>query len=922
MAQLTPLLAKRHPIPIEFARIVLSRAIDPPDNIVARLRADYPTRFDAKFLAVIIESELLHNYKAAYDAALNLVDSAKTPGERQQLYFTLFEITNYIPADQGNNLESVAQKLLSDDGRMLSLARAGLALRSRDLSTAQAALSDTKDEDDPTWHQMQAQFLLLSGNADGAIVELQSVARRLKHPGLFGEIAELSIRQSRLPDARDALRELLVLDPRDEVARKRLAAIHAQLGEFEEAAKQFGILCESNPTDEMLCLNKAIALARCNALDASLTAYERACSFTDPSLHAIAGRAGILQAQGKSKEAFESLTPFKERFWLEWRFLLTYMQLGHAAGQEAEAHQAFLKLQQLKTEGKLPEGTLQEWSLDRLVELMGNERQRHAAIHQDLLRGGMPWLLIEIGARRGAYWGWRLRTQELRWLGDDPITRAEYCIYATNALHPQQDADGKRHLLPIQCPAGGTIIVADLSALITLHRLNLLDKVGTFFKQILVPSGYYSYALEEASSLVLHQLTRKTSVQELGHAIDAQRIVVADVTIDVQIPNVDEHTLESNEVSSQYRLRDVANDLRGRIPDDALRRLLSLPLHPERTSGSHPSLPIGGRVKFALSTLETLSSQGCLNAVLGLYVVTISPEDRNEVFGRLNALNTQEEVRNWQSALWQYIRQDSRFVSTPHPPTLSQRRDNGGESADVPFAAIFLANERNLPLLVDDRMFQASCLNSEPLRPFAAFGTDALLLQLHQSGILTASELGQHLLSLLRWRYRFLVPSPAALKSLSDKFRANLPGKDLQDVALYAHDCMRDPGLFVGPELTDPPLPMAVALYQAWVGNIAEFIVDFWQDETYTDDMARQLTNWALTELLPSPPRWLHEGLQGSTGIVTSRAVFGRAMVCTATAKDVDRANRALRAIGDAFHVDEAEYLRLVTGVIDAVDID
>jgi hypothetical protein len=506
------------------------------------------------------------------------------------------------------------------------------------------------------------------------------------------------------------------------------------------------------------------------------------------------------------------------------------------------------------------------------------------------------------------------------WIGDDPVDRAGHCIYSTNGFAPRSDEDGKKRLDLIACPKM-VPVVADLSALITLHRLDLLDLVANRFGQVLIPTAYLSYALDEASKLVLHQRSQRTSAEQVRDAINAGRITVGS---NVSIPLVNEHVVDTDaDTTAYYRLRDVAAGLRGRISDTQLERLARVAHHPARADVTHPELLAGSSVRFGRSTLETLASLDLLEPVLAQYRVEISPEDRNDTMATVRGLLVQDEVRLWQQDLWRRIRSDHRFVQIAHAPVLNEGGDDGRQELELAFAAALLGQERGIPLLADDRMLQASAWGDRPKLPFPAFGTDALIIGLRDSKSITPETAADKLMALMRWRYRFVVPDAATMKTLATKFKSALPGKDLQEMALYVHDCMRDPGLFAGDEATDPPLPMAIKLYQAWAVNIAEFLVDIWIDDiSYTEADAKQLTEWAIAELLPSPPRNAHDRLQASTAVVTARAVLGRAMIRSASAANVDRANSALQAIASAIYLSEEEYLEIVTGVIDAAAFD
>ena len=283
--------------------------------------------------------------------------------------------------------------------------------------------------------------------------------------------------------------------------------------------------------------------------------------------------------------------------------------------------------------------------------------------------------------------------------------------------------------------------------------------------------------------------------------------------------------------------------------------------------------------------------------------------------------NVTRRVRKWHDELWESVGSDSRFQMVPYKEKGQDRSEPDGEELpeDASLFAVKLAKERKLPLLADDRCCQMAVLNKPGARLFTAFATDKLLPALADRGLLPLTEVADRLLSLMKWRYRFILPSATILKTIADRFAGKPPGKDLRDVAAYVHDCMRDPGLFTGPEPTTPPLPVAFRLHQDWALTISRFLIDIWtDDQTWTADNASALTRWATTEFLPSSPRGM-----GMVGIrlasFMSDTVLTQALIHSVQIQDVARANRALLTIAEGLGVTSDEYERLVVGVIDAI---
>jgi len=166
------------------------------------------------------------------------------------------------------------------------------------------------------------------------------------------------------------------------------------------------------------------------------------------------------------------------------------------------------------------------------------------------------------------------------------------------------------------------------------------------------------------------------------------------------------------------------------------------------------------------------------------------------------------------------------------------------------------------------------------------------------------------MLDLVRWRYRFVLPSPGILRTLAAHYRGNPPGRPLQEVAEYVHDCMRDTGLFGGPENTDLKDSMAMRLFLTWMNLVSEFLMQVWEDDDFSEDTSEQLTEWAVRELLPSPPRVVHGSVKVRAGSMTARLLLSYAVIHAEASTD------ALQAMQKALRLSNDEYERIMTELL------
>ena len=128
---------------------------------------------------------------------------------------------------------------------------------------------------------------------------------------------------------------------------------------------------------------------------------------------------------------------------------------------------------------------------------------------------------------------------------------------------------------------------------------------------------------------------------------------------------------------------------------------------------------------------------------------------------------------------------------------------------------------------------------------------------------------------------------------------------------------MRDPGLFGGLESTTPPSSMAIRLHQSLVTLVTEFLLRLWGDEQFEETSALQITEWAIEEMLPSPPVVLDKKTQGSLTSQIGRTAISLGLVSTSNSNSIERLNRGLRAIADKLGIDNEDYLSHVMAIID-----
>jgi len=908
---LAQLLATRHPVPETLAAMALLGWFAPPEDLAHRLREEHGKSFNARLLACSVEGDLQEHPEHALEHGFALIPEAASEKQQATLCRLLYQTAQKLGADAMARVRNIAPSLLREDDRFLSLLKADQLLRQGKAADAGDVLEKQRSEDDPHWLQMYAAYCSQKGDESQAADMYFAAASINPHPEIVKMAAHAAYKCNRLAEAVSALDRVVASQPGDIQARSNLAVLHARGGNFSAAANQYQALHDLEPNNMEHRLGYANALALSGCHEDAIAVLDALCAVEESPLQALLTRAEMLRVTGDSQAAFESLESQRERNWGTAAFVGFYLNLAYAAGEDDKGHEALTRLSQLQQQGQLPSEALQSMSLEDLKLRMKEFAEKKDELHNNMLHGRTPWLLAESGLGRVPYFGWAARTQHLTWLGDNPLVRAEYAIYATNGLDFSIKSDERAWLEQPSCPDEGGRAVADLSALFTLHRLGLLEKAADYFEALLVPAVYQAETLQQESRLLPHQLSRKKTAGKIAAAIHNGII-----TVHPEAPAKEPADSEAMVARAAVVLHEA-----GRISDEELRQIQGDTKRPEGEE-SFPTLAAGEALLLDPASLSALSAKRLLEPVLQLLAVQISEDTRDEVLAEMGAFDAQEEIRQWHSDLWRSIRSSDKVVLAAHtaPPGLEELGPHS--PIEIAVASAALAKQSSLPLLADDRFCQSLTRNDRPKAPDVFFSTNHLLLRLEEAGRMTADELADSYLRLMEWRYKFIICPPKVLKTMAKRYMTYPPGHQLRSVAMYVHDSMRDPGLFGGIEKCEPPSSMAIRLFHVWVDIIVDFVMSLWADAEFSDDCARQYTCWAMSELLPAPPLSCPADVHARAGQMIPTMVLSHAIISSHTRDDSARVNAGLRAMAEALNLKREEYLKIAVGVLDSVQAD
>jgi nucleoside phosphorylase/tetratricopeptide (TPR) repeat protein len=453
VAKLARLMSTRTPVPTDVAHTVMSGYMTPPPDLPKRLRQDHPGDLNANILAAVVESHM-GQHITAYEEAKKLLPLADSNEKKEELFKLFQQLWQNLDGDTVNECERIARPLVDHHPKLQAMFDAARALRAGNGSTALKTLDNQKAEDDGYWLQLRGNALMQQGRIADAVEMFLLAARRTGAPILLHKTADLAYQAAKVAVAVECYEQLLIAQPDNLSARGNLASLYTfHLHDIGKAAIQFRALHDAEPDNPVYTVNLAICLAQLYRPKESLALYDEACKTEPPELRAVLGRAELQLSMGDPDAACASLQQFRDTFWDSPDFLLACMNTSYAADDEEFAHHAFSQLNKLRIDGIVDKNAFRMVHTDEALEMFKESlraaENRTNRIHTEMLKGRMPWVWAAKISRDAVYWAWRIRTQELGWVGDDPINRASYSIYSTNGFHVREMEDGHRALQPL-----------------------------------------------------------------------------------------------------------------------------------------------------------------------------------------------------------------------------------------------------------------------------------------------------------------------------------------------------------------------------------------------------------------------------------------------------------------------------------------
>ena len=482
--------------------------------------------------------------------------------------------------------------------------------------------------------------------------------------------------------------------------------------------------------------------------------------------------------------------------------------------------------------------------------------------------------------------------------------------------------------MAIEASKSGSPIVADISALITLFKLGLLEKSADYFGTVYVPSTYRELELFEAKRLQPHQLSRVGQSHRLFEMLVRGQLRRPIVYLDEE--EVIDFQTEPD--SKSFSVGDVALSLKknGHISNERYKELVTGQSFILSGRQGIESILASNRCSFTLFAIQTLDSAELLDTLVEHYRVTLTADSIHELEQEQFSFELQTRTARESREFWRIIRDNSKFqfASENSGRAKPDSDKEAGESEiresfRLALSAFDLAKERGLPLLADDRVLLTIAQNESDGRACFAFSTLELLSSLKNHGALSQEERLQHSLRLIDWRYRFLKVDDQLLMQAANLALESgcMPGIHLKKIARYVQDCMLDVGLFGGNENVTPPRSMALELYAYWTKIVARFVNQLWTDDSVTDQTAESITRWAIDNLLPTVPAVIRADVQIALADNQAKLVLVHILSDRGANPNTSRSGKLMSILQEALQMPQSEFCRTIFSLVELDDL-
>lgn len=870
------------------------------DDTVNSLSRDYPDQSWALLIIAFLQIQRLNEHNNAWENAKRVLELSSNDTEKERAAGIIFDIGNQLNKQEES--QKIIYMYLSSGSLWRKYLEAGYQESKGNSEEALKMISEIEDQNPPPHLYILCKYrraleAIKKGEYQKAEQLLVENLRIYSDQFVLRELLKVQMKLENDAGAFETAEKLERFGASDNTVMYYKAMAARNLGYYTKSEQAWKILIKANPQDPELAYGYAEVLAIQEKYDEALTAVKEFIQCDQKlNLKCLRLAEHLLCSKDKETEAFKKLDACFEHFQDAPDLLLRYIDLGFRIGEEKKAHQALIRLEQLKQEGKIQDQVFRAVSLDEIKDLVHRRYESREKLCEQYSQGKALRYFFSSFFNIPLYLDWAYRTQSLSFLPEGS-TKAEFITYATNGFRVE-----KNKLIPIVVPVNTKEVVIDYTALITLHQLGLIPKLIGKFDAIYYPDILHAIWQEDKQTYKPVQASQEKIYKNLEEKFDR------DVIKSIGLPDSHGNTkvelairlaeaenlplvsayLEKKEIPEKssvivIRFHQILSRLyeKGRINESRYVELKNIIKDKEdiTITGVSETLDNTARLVFDEITLELAERFDLINMIedSGFKIVVERTVGQN-IQRKIREINFSSKVVQWQKELSILVKDIKRvdkkslFISEHVLVRGDEQKQKNLHAYDILAVETFqMAERKELPLLVDDRFLQMQIAKHPANKQF---GSDALIKNLFEEKVISLEEYAQAFLKLCEWRYHFLMPTPEIIVYFALEYKNNPLGKPLEILIKYSNECMKDSGLFLGREQTIPPTLCGVKFYMQWVNVWIEALIKIWTDASFNEENREKITKQIFLRAFPQGPQGLAPDVRSNITAMTESSIM------------------------------------------------
>jgi len=869
-------------------------------NTVNSLSRDYPEQSWALLIIAFLQMQRLDEQTNAWENAKKVLELSSDDREKERAAGIIFDIGNQLKK-QGES-QKIIYTYLSPDSLWRKYLEAGYMESKGNSADALKIISEIESQNPPPHLYILCKYRRALEaikkeeyqTAEQLLTESQKI-----YPEQFvlRELLKVQMRLENDAGAFETAEKLERLGVSDNTVMYYKAIAARNLGYYEKSEQAWKILIKNNPQDPEPAYGYAEVLAIQEKYDEALSSIEQFIQCDQKlNLKCLRLAEHLLCSKEKEADAFKKLDNCFERFHDTPDLLLRYVDLGFRIGEEKKAHQALIRLEQLKQEGKIKDQVFRVVSIDEIKDMIHRRYESREKLWEQYTQGKALRSFFSSFFNIPLYLDWANRTQTLTILPEGPI-KAEFTTYSTNGFRVE-----KNKLVPIVVPVNTRKAVIDYTALITLHQLGLIPKLIGKFDAIYYPDILHAVWQEDKQKYKPVQASQEKIYKNLETKFDRDLIknislpeaykntepeLAVRLAIAENLPLVSAY-IEKKEIPEEssvivIRLNQILSRLyeKGRISESRYFELKDIVKDKESIikTGLNDILDSAVRLVFDETTLELAERYDLIDVIndCGFKIVVERTVWQN-IQRKVREIEFFDNVVKWQKELPTLVNdvkkanKERLFIPEHILVRGGEQKRKNLHAYDILAVETFqMAERKELPLLVDDRFLQMQ-IAKHPINK--QFGSDALIKSLFDEEVISLEEYAHAFLKLCEWRYRFLVPTSEIIVYFASEYKNSPLGKPLETLIKYSNECMKDNGLFLGMEPTIPPTLCGVKFYMQWVIVWIDALIKIWTNNAFSEENREKITKQIFLRAFPPGPQGLRQDIRNNITAMTESSIM------------------------------------------------